>query len=390
MSISNIEKIANKDRIAIVTVGYNRQKSLSRLLNSLLAAEYPKTNIPLVISIDKSGDEDLYQYVREFNWPYGDKLVNIQEDRLGLLKHIYQCGDLTKYFKAIVLLEDDLFLSPYFYSYVQQTIENYGICEEIAEISLYKNEVNGFVGLPVVNYQNGQDVFLHQDVSTWGECWTEQMWKSFCQWRDTHTDEDILKVDMPQQIKDYTRAWSKYYNAYVVDTGKHVLYPNVSLTTNFSDAGEHGGDNNSLVQVNLLQSDFNYRLGDVQDLARYDIYGNNEALYEWLGLPKNEVRLDLYGFFNKCNDHRYILSTRNLPYKAIKSYALNLRPIELNIKYGIEGQGITLYDTSISNKQDGEYNPEVVPYMLKGFRRRLLAKYMLKYYIKLILRKLGC
>ena len=45
------------ENIAIVTVAYNRVKSLSRLLNSLLCADID--NAPLIISIDKSntGDE---------------------------------------------------------------------------------------------------------------------------------------------------------------------------------------------------------------------------------------------------------------------------------------------------------------------------------------------
>ena len=40
------------ENIAIVTVAYNRVKSLSRLLNSLLCADID--NAPLIISIDKS------------------------------------------------------------------------------------------------------------------------------------------------------------------------------------------------------------------------------------------------------------------------------------------------------------------------------------------------
>ena len=136
----NLDFSGNKDKVAIVCVGYNRIKSLSRLLNSLLCAKYPNNDIPLVISIDCSGDQSLYNYVREFKWPYGNKYVNIQEVRLGLKNHIYQCGDLTKYFKAIILLEDDLVVSPVFYSYVLQSLNVYSEEPRIAEISLYKNE----------------------------------------------------------------------------------------------------------------------------------------------------------------------------------------------------------------------------------------------------------
>ena len=237
MNLSDLRgNTLNKDKVAIVVVGYNRIKSISRLLNSLLVAKYPNDDVPLVISIDCSGDLELYSYVQEFEWPFGIKYVNIQSERLGLKNHIFQCGDLCTYFSAIILLEDDLYVSPYFYQYTLKTLEKYGGESKIAQISLYKNEMNGYVGLPFDNMKNGYDVFLMQDVSTWGQCWNMRMWGEFKKWMDTITEDDIQRVDMPIQIKKWTHAWSKYYNAFVVDQHKYVVYPNVSLTTNFSDA----------------------------------------------------------------------------------------------------------------------------------------------------------
>ncbi len=372
-----IKDINNKEKVAIVVVGYNRKKSLKRLLGSLLLAEYPSNDIPLVISIDCSGDEELYCYVRGFEWPFGTKYVNIQAERLGLLRHIYQCGDLTKYFKAIILLEDDLYVSRHFYSYVLKTLDFYSEDSRIAEISLYKNERNGYVGLPFVNEQNGSDVFLMQDVSTWGQCWTELMWREFTQWRDSHQEDYYNRVDMPDLIKSWTRAWSKYYNAYVVDTGKYCLYPNVSLTTNFSDAGEHGGDNNSLVQVNLQQSDFEYRLYDYESLVKYDIYFNNVDLPLWLNIPNEDVCLDVYGFHENVGKRKYILSTRHLPYKVLCGWALNLRPIELNVKNDVRGEGIYLYDTSIAASKNKKVEElAVVPYFLEGFDQEKITRFL--------------
>lgn len=376
-------------KVAVVCVGYNRIKSTKRLLASLLQAKYPSNDVPLVISIDCSGDIELYDYVKNYEWPYGQKYVNIQEEKLGLKNHIYQCGDLTEYFKAIILLEDDLFVSPFFYSYVLKILDKYGDDNRIAQISLYKNERNGYVGLPMSYMQNGSDVFLMQDVSTWGECWTKSMWDQFKEWRDSHSEEEVQNVDMPDTIKKWTRAWSKYYNAYVVDTHKYVIYPNVPVTTNFSDAGEHGKDNNSLVQVNLLQDDFEYRLKDYEQLVKYDIYFNNDNLYQWLGLSRESLCLDIYGFHRNIKTYRYILSTKVLPYKIIQSFALNMRPIELNVKYKIQGYGLFLYDTSISIKtKTSGYSSAVVPYFLEGFDVRLLIKYSISWIKQVIKYKL--
>ncbi len=386
--LNSIDFTGNKDKIAIVVVGYNRLKSIGRLLDSLLNAVYTSQDVPLVISIDGSGDTALYGFVQDFDWPYGHKYVNIEENRLGLLNHIYQCGDLTKFFKAIILLEDDLVVSPYFYSYIQKVLPQYINEDRIAELSLYKNERNGYVGLPFINEQNGLDVFLMQDVSTWGQCWTSQMWNSFCLWRDSHTEADVLRVDMPKQIKGWTRAWSKYYNAYVVDTDRYVLYPNISLTTNFSDAGVHGGDNNSIVQVNLLQKDLEYRMADFGQLVKYDIYFNNLSLLKWLDVTPENVTLDVYGFQRESTKH-YILSTRKLPYKILRTFALNMRPIELNVKYDIKGKGLYLYDTQEGGEGNGDYSEQVVPYFLEGFSPRLLLTYIAKLIKTVFLRKVG-
>lgn len=379
----------NKDKVAIVVVGYNRIKSISRLLNSLLVAKYPNDDVPLVISIDCSGDLELYSYVQEFEWPFGDKYVNIQSERLGLKNHILQCGDLCTYFNAIILLEDDLYVSPYFYQYTLKTLEKYGGESKIAQISLYKNEMNGYVGLPFDNMKNGYDVFLMQDVSTWGQCWNMRMWGEFKKWMDTITEDDIQRVDMPIQIKKWTNAWSKYYNAFVVDQHKYVVYPNVSLTTNFSDAGVHGGHNNSIVQVNLLQNDFEYRLGDINDLVAYDIFFNNESIYRWLGLTDKDLCLDLSAFYRDHSTKRYLLSTALLPYKVIRSFALNLRPIELNVKYNISGEGIYLYDTTFpTGRKISKLNHILILYHLRCFNTRYLLKYILKYYIKTLYKKI--
>lgn len=378
----NLDNPNNKDKVAIICVGFNRIKSLTRLLNSLLKAHFPSSDIPLIISIDCSGDENLYDYVRSFEWPFGEKFVNIQKERLGLKEHIFKCGDLSKYFKGIILLEDDLFVSPYFYDYVIKALEYYGADRRIAQISLYKNETNGYVGLPLAHIMNKYDTLLMQDVSTWGECWNYAMWKEFREWLDCHTEEDVQSLDMPITIKRWTKAWSKYYNAYVVDTGKYVVYPVVSVTTNFSDAGVHGGDNNSLVQVNLLDGPKKYQFGDYQELEKYDIFYNNTKIYEWLGIGEEDLNLDLYGFHPNIKSKRYILSTKKLNFKIVKSFALNMRPIELNIKYGISGKGIYLYDTEFQTNADypKSYPLSLINYYLQGFSHSQLIQSTFSYY----------
>ena len=86
-----MNKKENKSKIAIVAVGYNRLYSMMRLLSSLDKACYKTNDVPLVISIDASGDEELYSYVKEYKWRHGEKYVIIHTKRMGLKNHIFSC-----------------------------------------------------------------------------------------------------------------------------------------------------------------------------------------------------------------------------------------------------------------------------------------------------------
>lgn len=105
-------------KIAICAIGYNRVDSLSRLLSSLNAAVYDE-NVTLIISLDRSKTLDIKTYSDEFEWKHGEKKVILQECNLGLRKHVLRCGQyMNDYgFDALVVLEDDITVSPYFYSY---------------------------------------------------------------------------------------------------------------------------------------------------------------------------------------------------------------------------------------------------------------------------------
>lgn len=105
---------------AIVVVGYNRIVSIKRLLKSLQEAYYASIAVPLVVSIDKSDCTELYDFVENFEWTHGNKYVIIQEKKRGLKEHIYRCGDLSKFFKSVTILEDDLYVSPFFYDYIER------------------------------------------------------------------------------------------------------------------------------------------------------------------------------------------------------------------------------------------------------------------------------
>lgn len=366
--MKQINDLSNKARIAIVSVGYNRLKSQVRQLSALTRADYSGfDNVPLIISIDCSGDTELYDYVRNYEWPHGDKYVIIRETRMGLKEHILACGDLTQYFKGIILLEDDIYVSKDYYNYINQMEKAYGNDDNICSIALYSNEMNGYCWLPLVRLKNESDVFADQAVSTWGEYWNERMWKGFREWL-SKTDIPWADIDMPHQIKEWTKAWSKFFDAYMVLEGRWSIFPYTSLTTNFSDAGEHGDANNTIVQVSLQQGHKTYQTLPFEKLVKYDIYSNNIGLADALNIPLEDICLDLYGVRPNEHNRRYYLSVKKLPFKVVKSFGLYMRPHELNVIEQIPGNDIFLYDTAISDKApDGGSFTNRMLYYQHGF-----------------------
>lgn len=371
--MNQLSDIKNKDLFAIVSVGYNRLASQKRLLTSLLNADYSGyRDIPLVISIDNGGNKELEDYVDNFEWPYGDKYVIKHKERLGLKEHIFSCGDLTKYFKGIILLEDDIYVAKGFYDYTIQVESYYGNCPQVASIALYANEMNGFIWLPMTKLKNASDVTAGQAVASWGEAWNTRMWTEFREWlAKTVIPWDDL--DMPHQIKEWKKAWSKFFDAYMLMEGKYSINPYTSLTTNFSDAGEHGDANNTIVQVSLQQGTKQYTFLPFDQLVKYDLYSNNLTLPDVLGIPREDICLDLYGVRPNDKNRRYYLTVRRLPYVLVKSFGLYMRPHELNVIEDIPGSDIFLYDTSRkARKPKGGRRTDRLIYYLHGFNYKYI------------------
>lgn len=367
----------NKSKIAIVCIGYNRLDSMNCLLQSLLEAKYPfSKDIPLIISIDCSNNQQLYEYVQGFDWPYGEKIVNIESSRLGLKNHIFKCAGYSHYFKAVIILEDDSFVSPYFYNYVDNVLSSYIDENDVAGISLYANNNNEYVNIPFMPLNSGSDVYLLQDVQTRGECFTETMWDGFLSWYSVNSERNFENVSMPESIKKWTKAWSKYYYAYIIESRKYFLYPYVSFVTNMGAVGEHASSICNIVQVPLEYGLKQYNFKPIDELSKYDCFYCNEIIYNCLNLSPKDLCLDLYGFNPNVLRKKYLLSCKCLNYKVEKKYGLVMYPIEVNIIRNIEGNNIFLYDTSVHETFSGGNRFQTLDYIYCKHNVNLMLKYL--------------
>ena len=365
----------NKEKIAIVVVGYNRLYPIQRLLKSLEAANYRESDIPLVLSIDCGGNDDLNSYVNDYKWPFGEKYVIIHEKRLGLKQHIFSCGDLTKYFKGIILLEDDIYVSPCFYNYALDACSYYDKDSNAACIALYAKTLNEVVSMRFTPCKSAYSVYAIQIAITWGQCWTTRMWKDFRVWLDNFDDTRFENIDIPDQVKSYTRAWSKYFYAFLVENGKFVVSPYESYTTNFSEIGEHAMTLNPVAQVPIVNCYKSCNFAPVNELVQYDSFMNPLHMGKYVGIGDEDLCVDLSGG-RKHVSKRYLLSVEKKNDKVLNQYALALRPIEENVKKHIQGEGIFLYDTSqVDPYGVEEHHPiQFLLYYLGGYQTRMLMK----------------
>ncbi|PKP29580.1 MAG: glycosyl transferase family 2, partial [Bacteroidetes bacterium HGW-Bacteroidetes-17] len=174
-------------KIPIVVVTYNRAESLKRILVSLAKARYD-IEVELIISIDGGGDHGVVKMANEYNWSHGKKRIIIREKNLGLREHMIRCGDIALENDGVVILEDDLYVSPVFYSFVEQALNFYEQDENIGGFSLYAHQFNETAQFPFLQISDNSDIFFLQYASSWGQFYTKKQWIGFREWYNENKD----------------------------------------------------------------------------------------------------------------------------------------------------------------------------------------------------------
>jgi len=364
--------------IAIVVAAFNRPESLNRLLASISQAEYNGDRITLVISIDYQDSDrhaETVAIAKNFSWKYGEKKIIEHQENLGLKKHILSCGCLTSTYPAIIMLEDDLFVSKQYYNYTKQMLDKYASDEHVAGISLYSPawvSIFGKPGRPFIPESSKYDVYFVQCAQSWGQCWTAGMWDNFYEWFLNHDMKLFPEPEIPAEVTYWPESsWLKYYIGYVVKTNKYFVFPYISLTTNFGDVGMHTDNVNSSGQVPLQNGEMQYRMSEFSDAVKYDVFYERIDLPAFPEIPPTDICIDLYGAKHNNMKKRYWLTMDRAPYKIAGSYGLYLRPHENNVVFNIQGNDIFLYDTheqvQLPKKDNSEmtklfYDYKIIPY----------------------------
>ena len=330
---------------AIVVSAYNRPFSLARLLQSLATAIYNIDDIQLIISVDKSENEDVIDIAKSFDWKFGKKKIIQHSNHLGLKQHILFCGDLTYEYNAIILLEDDLLVSSYFYEYAIQASEFYKDNSRVAGISLYNYQVAESCFYPFQAIDDGSDVYFMQVASSWGQLWRKDHWMNFKNWFAGNPDL-VQNIVLPDYLFLWgEHSWKKHFIHYLITENKYFVFPRLSLTTNFEEEGTNSSTKNTFhVPIQLSSKKYQFQNLD-QSKSIYDAWF--EILPDSLNhfnkeLEKFNYTVDLYGNKDVSKSVvNYILTSKKSE-NDILSFSSELFPLEANIVSNLKGRGIRL------------------------------------------------
>lgn len=345
---------------AIVVVGYNRPDSLRRLLLSIAEADYNRQDIPLIISIDFAPDNaGVITIANKFEWKFGTKIVRTYDHNIGLRSHVLACGDLSEQYGGVLILEDDIVVSPAFYHYAEQAMNFYQNSPSVAGIALYSHDWNGYAREHFQPLYNGYDAYFGQFSVTWGQGWTQGQWKKFRAWYSAQKTELLDRSDVPVMVNHWgTNSWGKFFVHYILEYNRFYVMPYHAVATCFADAGENIKNATMDQQTNLSwKSDLKYRFPSSEQAVHYDLFFENMDLPGFLDHivgasdcvvtgsknMKSKVLIDLYELHVGSVKCDVLLTCRKMNLPEIASYGMLMRPIENNVLHQIEGNGIHLY-----------------------------------------------
>ncbi|WP_298881819.1 hypothetical protein [uncultured Polaribacter sp.] len=338
---------------AIVIIGFNRPKSLKNVLSSISSANYLQSDIPLVISIDYQDSiehDEVVKLAENFNWKFGNKRLIIHKKNLGLKEHVLSCGDLTNEYGSVIMLEDDLFVSPYYYTYSKKALEYYESDVNIAGVSLYNHKRNFINQLPFELISDSSDVYFLQIASSWGQAWTKNQWSNFRTW---FSENKILSEFVPNYIINWPdTSWLKHFINYLVVNDKYFVYPTKSLSTNFGDSGTNNTNKNTDYQVPVF---IGQKINFTEMNNCLNIYDSffeiSPKVLKKLNpkLNKYDFAVDMYGLkpLNIIKT-KYLLSSKVLIEEKDKifSFDLELKPMVFNIIHNEIGKVFNFSKTS--------------------------------------------
>ncbi|XP_048447882.1 uncharacterized protein LOC108867343 [Pyrus x bretschneideri] len=287
----------------IKVLTFNRLDSVARCLRSLAAANHLTDEVHLHVYVDHFAPGDapsssnidqklqeshrILEFVDEFEWKFGSKLVHYRTANVGLQAQWLEAWWPNSDNEFTFVVEDDLEVSPLYYKFLRSLIVNY-----YYNASNYRPYIYGaslqrprFVPGKHGNKLQMNDttrLFLYQLVGTWGQLLFPKPWKEFRVWYDNHKAKGIKPfldgmVTTGWYKKMGEKIWTPWFIKFIHTRGYFNIYTNFlqerALSVSHRDAGVNygktAGPDSHILNESSLDSDF-WDVQPLSDLKWYD------------------------------------------------------------------------------------------------------------------------
>ena len=239
----------------IVVFTYNRPEHTLRTLNALLMNPLANESDIIIYSDsartanhNKAVDE-VRSYLSELTGFRSIKVIH-RDKNFGLAESIIQgVTEVLQQSEKVIVLEDDMVVSPYFLEYMNEALEQFVDDDRVISVHGYVYPVD--IELPEAFFLPGADCW---GWATWRRGWAlfnsdgqylldELVRRHLIQEFDYNGAYPFLSM-LKDQIKGANDSWAIRWHASAFLAGKLTLYPGRSLVHNIGtdSSGTHCGD----------------------------------------------------------------------------------------------------------------------------------------------------
>eukprot|EP00188_Purpureofilum_apyrenoidigerum_P001641 Plantae.Rhodophyta-Purpureofilum_apyrenoidigerum.ctg19257.p1 GENE.Plantae.Rhodophyta-Purpureofilum_apyrenoidigerum.ctg19257~~Plantae.Rhodophyta-Purpureofilum_apyrenoidigerum.ctg19257.p1 ORF type:complete len:784 (-),score=172.86 Plantae.Rhodophyta-Purpureofilum_apyrenoidigerum.ctg19257:1570-3921(-) len=286
----------------VIVLTMNRPWALERLLKSIDGAEYGNDEVDLDIIVDKpkkkdEADPSTLQTANQFPWKRGEKRVIVFNKNQGLIRTWLTCFNATNANERVVILEDDLEVSPLYYRYLNAVHDQYHDVHDIAGFSLQRATL-----IPTFNparkiAHGNHPVYMYKLVGTWGFSPRAEQWTQFQKWFFERFEDKSFKPFVDGlRINDWYngREWSNWFLRFCDEEDYFTLYGNMpektTLCANWREPGEHYGSGAAKgIDFPVFEADVSYdfQLPPPERLLRLAWDGQLDPRYHSLFYRRN-------------------------------------------------------------------------------------------------------
>jgi len=290
----------------IVLFVYDRLSHTKKTIDALISnaeAKYselyifcdgPKSNAS---ETQKQKIVDLRKYLHVLPWP-GKLVIKENESNLGLKASILSgVTEIVNKYGKIIVLEDDIVVSPGFLSYMNRALDVYEQYEKVMHVGGFVPNTNYWVPLP--------ETFF----TTFMSCWGWATWKSRWDHLNLDVDDILNQIKSSKSSKKFNlegalshkdqlianknrdlNTWAIFWYATIFLKKGLCLYPKQSMVKNigFDGSGVHCGDESNRYRVVLkAHTDVKFRKpieskrgrAYLRQFYRYGTYKSTPKIY---------------------------------------------------------------------------------------------------------------